>query len=64
MPWFVVKRAIADNGGEADRYEFRVFSEEEIESIGPGWDWASSACDTREEAQELADEQFWADLDD
>lgn len=63
MPWFVAKRAIADRGGAAPQYEYRVFSEAEIESIEPEWDWASSACETREEAQSLADDQFWDELE-
>lgn len=62
MPWFVAKRAIADEGSAGETYEYRVFSEEQIESITPEWEWASSACDTREEAQAIADEEFWDGL--
>jgi hypothetical protein len=63
MPWFVAKRAIVQNGEPTDKYEFRVVSEDEIESIEPDWDWASSACATREEAQNLADDSFWDELE-
>jgi hypothetical protein len=63
MPWFVAKRAIADSAEAVEKYEYRVFSEAEIESIAPDWDWASSACSTREEAQALADDQFWDSLE-
>ncbi len=63
MPWFVAKRAIAAKGAADDKFEYRVFSEAEIESIDPEWDWASAACDSREEAQTLADDQFWDSLD-
>lgn len=63
MPWFVAKRVIADSGAATDQYEYRVVSEAEVESIGPEWDWASSACDSREEAQALADDQFWDSLE-
>lgn len=63
MPWFVAKRAIVEGGEATDTYEYRVVSEAEVESIGPGWDWASSACDSREEAQALADDQFWDSLE-
>lgn len=64
MPWFVAKRAIVAEGGVDDRHEYRVFSEAEIESIDPGWDWASFAFASREEAQAHADDQFWDELDD
>ncbi len=63
MPWFVAKRAIAAGGSATEQYEYRVFSEAEIESIEPEWDWASSACETREEAQALADDRFWDSLE-
>lgn len=63
MPWFVAKRAIVENGSTTDKYEYRVVSEAEIESIDPEWDWASSACASREEAQALADDQFWDSLE-
>lgn len=63
MPWFVAKRAIVENGSATDKYEYRVVSEAEIESIDPEWDWASSACASREEAQALADDQFWDSLE-
>jgi len=64
MPWFVAKRAIVAGGGATGRHEYRVFSEAEIEAIGPEWDWASFALDSREEAQALADDRFWEDLED
>ncbi len=63
MPWFVAKRPIVQDGETTDRYEYRVVSEAEIESIGPEWDWASSAFATKEEAQNLVDDEFWEDLD-
>lgn len=63
MPWFVAKRAIVEGGEATDKYEYRVVSEAEVESIGPEWDWASSVCDSREEAQALADDQFWDSLE-
>lgn len=64
MPWFVAKRAVLAEGAAGVRHEYRVFSEAEIESIGPEWDWASFALDSREEAQALADDRFWEDLED
>ena len=63
MPWFVAKRPIVKDGEPTPQYEFRVFSEEAIEAIEPGWDWASGACDTEEEAQREADDQFWNEFD-
>lgn len=63
MPWFVAKRAIADERSGGQTYEYRVVSEAEIETIDPDWDWASAACATREEAQTLADDQFWDSLE-
>lgn len=63
MPWFVAKRSIVQEGYATEQYEYRVVSEEEIESIEPDWDWASSAFDTREEAQNLVDDEFWNGLE-
>lgn len=63
MPWFVAKRPIVQRGETTEQYEYRVVSEEEIESIEPDWDWASSAFDTREEAQNLVDDEFWNGLE-
>jgi hypothetical protein len=63
MPWFVAKRVIVANGQPTGKFEYRVFSEDAIESIAPDWDWASGACDTQEEAQREADEQFWDEFD-
>ncbi len=63
MPWFVAKREIADPEAGGETYEYRVFSEEQIESIEPGWDWASGACDSQEEAQREAEDQFWQDFE-
>lgn len=64
MPWFVAKRPVIGDAGATGCHEYRVVSEAEIESIGPEWDWASSALDSRDEAQALADEQFWDEMDD
>ena len=45
----------------AEKFEFRVVSEDEIDSIEPGWDWASGACDTQEEAWREAEQLLrWA----
>jgi len=63
MPWFVAKRALVENGEATDKYEYRVVSEAEIETIEPDWEWASSACDSLEDAYALADEQFLDDLE-
>ncbi len=63
MPWFVAKRPVVEDGEPTGKFEYRVFSEDEVEAITPDWDWASGACDTREEAQTLADDQFWDELD-
>lgn len=63
MPWFVAKRALADKGGGGGKYEYRVFSEAEIESIEPEWDWASGACDSQEEALREAEDKFWEDFE-
>lgn len=63
MPWFVAKRAIAERGAADGKYEYRVFSEDEIDSIEPDWDWASSACDTQEEALREAEDQFWQEFE-
>lgn len=63
MTWFVAKRALVCEGKVSDEYEFRVVSEEEIDCIGPEWDWASGACDSREEALQAADDCFWDSFD-
>lgn len=63
MPWFVVRRALAPDSEQSGSYEYRVLSEEQIETIEPGWDWASCACDTEEEAQQEAEKQFWEGFD-
>jgi hypothetical protein len=63
MPWFVAKRPIVRDGLPTEAFEYKVFSEDEIESISPEWDWASGACDTREEAQREADDSFWDTFD-
>lgn len=63
MPWFVAKRAIAETGAADGKYEYRVFSEDEIDSIEPDWDWASGACDTQEEALREAEDQFWQEFE-
>jgi hypothetical protein len=63
MPYFVAKRPISVMGLPNAQFHYRVFSEEEIETIGPEWDWASSACDTREEAERQADDLFWDSIE-
>jgi hypothetical protein len=63
MPWFVASRPLIREGQALDTNEFRVFSEEEIESIGPEWDWASSVFDSKAEALIEADELFWDNFD-
>jgi hypothetical protein len=63
MPWFVASRPVIREGESTDALEYRVFSEAEIESISPEWDWASSACDSEEEAREKADDLFWNSFD-
>jgi hypothetical protein len=63
MPWFVAKRPIANGEQASTRFQFRVFNEDEIERIGPEWDWASSSWATREEAEREADELFWESLE-
>lgn len=63
MPWFVASRPIIVDGNTTDACEYRVFSEAEIETIGPEWDWASSACDSEEEARRKADDMFWNSMD-
>lgn len=63
MAWFVVKRALAPEAESPGAFEYRVLSEAAIEDIEPGWDWASCACDTEEEAQQEAERQFWEGLD-
>jgi len=63
MPWFVVSRPIPSRSEARGEIEYRVCSEEEIEDIGPEWEWASSACDSEEEARQLADDLFWDDSD-
>jgi hypothetical protein len=63
MPWFVALRPILREGEPSDENEYRVFSEAEIENIGPEWDWASSAFDTEAEAQQEADDLFWDGFD-
>ena len=64
MPWFVAQRAVGGSDAAPGRHEHRVFGEAEIESIGPEWDGASSALDSRDEAQAPADAQFWDEMDD
>jgi hypothetical protein len=61
MPWFVALRSVPPEGRHKDKHEYRVFSESQIEDIGPEWDWASGACDSEEEAQQEADELFWTE---
>ncbi len=63
MPWFVAKRPLAPVSAGAEKFEFRVVSEDEIDSIEPGWDWASGACDTQEEAWREAEDQFWQEFE-
>ncbi|MFO1271930.1 MAG: hypothetical protein U1F50_09670 [Rubrivivax sp.] len=63
MPWFVAKRAVPQAESANARFQFRVFSEDEIEAIGPEWDWASACLPTREEAEREADELFWDSLE-
>ena len=63
MPWFVASRPVLKEGRLTEELEYRVFSEEDVEDIGPEWDWASSAFDTREEAQVEADDLFWDGLE-
>jgi len=66
MPWFVASRPVVTKvtkGRPSEKNEYRVFSESQIDAIGPEWDWASSACDSQEEAQQRADDLFW-DADD
>ena len=55
MAWFVACRPLVVHATLTERKEYRVFSEEEIETIGHEWDWASSACDSRQDAQDVAD---------
>ena len=63
MSWFVAKRPVIREGCATLQYEFRVVTEEQIERIGPDWDWASGACDSREEAMLMADDCFWDSFD-
>jgi hypothetical protein len=63
MPWFVASRSILREGKPTEKKEYRVFSEAEIENVGPEWDWASSVCDSLEEAQQEADDLFWNEFD-
>jgi hypothetical protein len=63
MPWFVALRPIVSRGALSGKHEYRVFSESQIEGLTPEWDWASGACDTEEEAQQAADEQFWDEFE-
>lgn len=63
MPWFVAKRPVEPSQPERTPYVYRVVSEADIETIGPEWDWASSAFDTLAEAEREADELFWDDPD-
>jgi hypothetical protein len=62
MHYFVAKRPIEVEGTLSLQYEYRVFSEQEIDAIGAEWDWASTAWPTREQAQKEADELFWDSL--
>jgi hypothetical protein len=55
MAWFVAYRAAVRQGLPTDHFEYRVFSEAQIETIGREWDWASAALDTEKDAQLLAD---------
>jgi hypothetical protein len=63
MPWFVVSRVTAPNVDRSRDTEYRVCTEEDIESLGPEWEWASSACDTEIEARRIADDLFWDSMD-
>ena len=58
MPWFVASRPVVTNGRPSEKNEYRVFSESQIDAIGPEWDWASSRCESQEEAQQCADDLF------
>jgi hypothetical protein len=63
MPWLVAKRALTTDEHPGAQFQFRVFNEEEVEGIGPEWDWASTSFTTREEAEREADELFWTSLE-
>jgi hypothetical protein len=63
MHYFIAKRPASLEGRPSVQYEYRVFSEDEIESLGPEWDWASPALQTREQAQREADDMFWDSLE-
>ena len=64
MPWFVAFRPIVRDELPPVENEYRVFSESQIDSIGPEWDWASSMFANRDEADEACDELFWENLPD
>jgi len=64
MPWFVAFRAIQREDVPTGENEYRVFSESQIDQIGPEWDWASTMFARRDEADHECDELFWDNLPD
>jgi len=64
MPWFVAFRAIVRDDRTSVENEYRVFSESQIDTLGPEWDWASTMFARRDEADDQCDELFWDNLPD